>query len=276
LLKTPPREFFYIDTVGRAARWEIEVFGAVVPSVISPLAVSNACNNRYQQHLDRLQQDQTIGEGEQWLRSGWIEPFEPRTGSFALQLEGFAQEGATICGFDASLTAEGELQGYVYLGSDSGARLTGDLLFDRDAELASLARDRFTARPTVSSLTPPLAQTRSGHCVVESSGKIADFDPCQSVSETTTFPSLATEKVMSFVWPSGAKTIVVESLGTATGQNTYQYAINGEKTALTTAPDLVNQACAAKLQMEGNLCANTTECFPNARTGNLFCFIAQR
>ncbi|MEM8837229.1 MAG: hypothetical protein AAGE89_03990 [Pseudomonadota bacterium] len=43
MLRTPPKEFFYIDTPGKAGRWDIAVYGVDLPKTIDHRHVFHAC-----------------------------------------------------------------------------------------------------------------------------------------------------------------------------------------------------------------------------------------
>ncbi len=277
MLRTRPDQFFYIDTVNKAARWHISVANTVGPSSITPDAVSNACNNWYRFHADQVATN-GLGDGSTTEKWGWLDDFAPKNGSFSMAVEGFGQEGATKCHLNGELAADGSLTGSVRIGEDEiGTDLSKWIVYDQATRLEDLALSRNSSRiravgkeavaaaspaaPTVSS-----SDNLRGACMVLNNGTLEDFDPCTRISEIRTSADQSSSKVRAHVWPSGGKTVIVE-----TGS---ELTINGVRASAVSLDGNERAMCMTPGDRLGVDCLTVNaECLRNSGTGKLFCFL---
>ena len=280
MLRTSPEQFFYIDTVNRAARWHIDVANTVGPASITPDAISNACNNWYRFHADQVATN-GLGDGSTTEKWGWVDDFAPKRGSFSMAVEGFGQEGATKCHVNGELAADGTLTGNIRIGENEiGTNLSKWIVHDQATRLEDLAMSRNSSpvRPVgkeaVVAATPAApsvssSDTLRGACMVLNNGTLEDFDPCTRISEIRTSADQSTSKVRAHVWPSGGKTVIVETNGfkTINGASATSVALYGTERELCMTPgDRLGVDCRA----------NNLECVLNSSTGKLFCFLPPR
>lgn len=277
MLRTRPDQFFYIDTVNKAARWHISVANTVGPPAITPDAISNACNNWYRFHADQVATN-GLGDGSGTEKWGWMDEFKPKTGDFKFDVAGFGQEGETICHVSGSHSADGSLTGLIRIGEDEiGTDLTQWVVYDQATRLEDLALSRNSSpvRPVgkeaVAAASPAAPKVSSsdslrGACMVLNNGTLEDFDPCTRISEVRTSTDQSKSKVRAHVWPSGGKTVIVETGSelTINGVRANPVSLDGSERALCMTPgDRLGVDC---------LTVNA-ECLKNTGTGKLFCFL---
>ncbi|MCB1381765.1 MAG: hypothetical protein KDJ73_02305 [Notoacmeibacter sp.] len=276
MLRVRPQEFLYIDTVNRAARWHIDVANTVGPAEISPLAVSNACNNWYRFHADQVATN-GLGDGSGTERWGWVQDFKPRKGEFSFSEEGFGQEGATKCHVIGELKNDGDLSGSIRIGENEiGTSLSKWIVYDQAVRLEDLALSRNPSpfRPVGDEGAPASTPgTLTGGCLVVKGDVLEDFEPCTRVTETTTSQSIVKTEVHAHIWPSGGKTVVVEK----TGSGIFEQTINGVETNSDAVSGKAMEFCRDGASKFGVDCLSSkAACYPNATTGKLFCFVPGR
>lgn len=258
MLATPPDDMFYIDTVHRAGRWLIPVVGTVRPQEVTALAASNVCGAYYGWVGDRLATNGLGFVADPANRFGWDPKITHENDSIQVEMEGFGQEGAMRCRLwispDTAIADELQSFGggfaHVSIGDDDiGFEASPALFFDPRTPLVALARpndDQIILRD-VADFNPTERREMQGRCSVWSSGQMLDNDPCTKQVAETMMDDLKLYVLETFVWPSGAKT-VLETLNFATK-------INGAKAE----------------RMWNNLPDNAV-CYLNSASGNMFCF----
>ncbi|WP_425073965.1 hypothetical protein [Sagittula sp. S175] len=93
ILGTPPQSMTYVDTVGLAARWQIEVAPVALPSEDLPLALSHACLNADGGMMDQAPQDSWYhGKALTFRFDGFGDDYAELH-----SVEGFREEGAAPC-----------------------------------------------------------------------------------------------------------------------------------------------------------------------------------
>lgn len=253
MLKTPPESFFYIDTVGKAARWRIPVVGSVRPAELNQLAISNACN-AYSDAYSDVSLDRFASQANPGVdRWGWP---PARINADGAQLEGFGQEGALSCilNHDPSAPISDETQmftsyAWAQLGEDDiGFEVSATSFFDRATPLASLIRsrdDQIETRP-VGDFAPVERRSNAATCYVFRGSEKRDQDPCQHSITRQLLENMSEYWIEEFVWPSGAKTVLDRS------GNDMRLNGNAVKTIWSDKP------------IDG-------DCYLNTASGNTFC-----
>ncbi|MDA7429291.1 hypothetical protein PGB28_12540 [Primorskyibacter aestuariivivens] len=218
MLKTPPEEMFYVDTVHKAGRWLIPVVGTVRPSEITPLAVSNACNSYYAWTGDRLATNGFGFDPDPAQRWGWSPQISNRSGRIEAVMDGFGQEGSLNCKLyvdpaAGANDADGLWGQYasIRMGEDGiGFEASAATFFDPRTPLAALVRpeDANVTTRDVMAHTPTDRSTEQGTCYVFKGSQRLDFDPCGFERSIQVQSNLSERDVSTFTWPSGAKTVV--------------------------------------------------------------------
>ena len=258
MLKTPTEDMFMIDTVHKAGRWLIPVVGAVRPREITPLAVSNACNAYYGWTGDRLASNGFGFNPDPAQRWGWGGPVRRSGDQVTGESQGFGQEGSLTCRVRVDTSAGADdadsiwgTYGYIRMGEDDvGFEASSVTFFDPRTKLAALVRpsDKEVVLRDVSAFTPADKKTRETTCSVFKGNRELDRDPCRLDSEKRMSDDLKEREVLTFTWPSGAKTVIV-------------WDDNGTE---------INGKGAKRIFTDGPV-RNAT-CYVNSASGNTFCF----
>ena len=261
MLQTPPEDFFYIDTVHKAGRWLIPVVGTYHPAEITPLAVSNACNSFYNWEGDRISTNGFGFDPEPTERWGWGVEVTRNSNGVEARQEGYGQEGALFCNISlkADVTAATEVAAYSYFGSFGNIRIGQDglgfdaspaLFFDPRTKLADLVRpsDQQIATRDVAELSPIDRSTAQTTCYVFRGQDKRDEDPCTRLTTRKISSTLHEYQLDEFVWPSGAKTVIEDT-------------VNGDR---------INGLEAKLLFTDKPV--SSSRCYLNTSSGNTFCF----
>lgn len=260
MLSTPPDSMFYIDTVGKAIRWHIGVYGTKIPTKLGAHQVQIACNAAVSSDFDSQGEYGFTGSTD----SG-REPFEPtnnlsftRNGpvdnlNYEGRRSGYLQEAASNCafsykaGYQNGALKPGYMPGRVEFTDENISVAIGPhFLFSPDRKLTSIALssdDKFdpVAFKDDARGTGQDALIR-GMCRVISNQKISDSEVCTQTQEAA---------AQIYMWPSGSRTVIVKR-----GK---QLTINGSQ---------------ARLLQDGSSGDNAHlgRCYLNLRTQNVFCF----
>ena len=243
---------FYIDTVDKAGRWDIDLIGYPEPRLLSEEQAFYACENALNWQVGLNAEDITytaaIGEPVPGYRR--VKPVASLDGTPAFQVEGLAS-GYVYEGCVISVH-------YDYLQGCGVDQNTNVVLGKGECDQTN-HHDRRVTMSKMTALNPktPIASLALGaqpagatglRCTVSAPDGIKiDDDPC-TVSEFRNgrvVPRGAT-RVRHFLWPSGAKTVLVE-FGN-------RVELNGVATLAETDPTL-------------------GQCFDNRASGNRFCFL---
>ncbi|WP_274627570.1 hypothetical protein [Arvimicrobium flavum] len=206
MLKHIGDDLYMIDTVDKAGRWDIELFGFASPSLLTPAQAFYACENGLQ-----WQTGVTDGEIEfEFLSQGatpQVRIVDSTPGGQAYEVrglaDGYAAEGCIVSTDQDSLLACGEDE------------YTSTILGDGSCDETNFREKRSYRIPPIAIFSPgtkivdlaAVAGTK-GTCFVLKKDVVTDREPCDislSVDEG--------KQVTSFVWPSGGKTIVTVSNG---------------------------------------------------------------
>lgn len=101
MLKTPSSEMFYIDTVGKAIRWNIMLSGLKLPSAVTDREVVRAClAGRQLLHDDHVLNGYGLGERDDYVYSGRGEQIAVQNGNlYSAKSIGYLDEGMSNCYF---------------------------------------------------------------------------------------------------------------------------------------------------------------------------------
>ena len=246
MLEHVGNDIYLIDTVDKAARFEIDLVGAELSPTLTEEAAFYACHNALQWQHSLSEEDITYTAERAEPMTGYrtVQSISARPGTTAFQVigvkDGYASHRCVVTETERRVFACGVDD---YTGTSLGAGECGPgdyesklahvrplALYNPNTLLASL-------REGGPSRSSALAQTR---CFVRSAGVLEDDDPCDFVASRTQ----EGWEMATFVWPSGSRTVLVRA---PTGIE-----INGVATEGVEVPEL-------------------GRCYPNARTGKEFC-----
>lgn len=233
MLNTPGDDMFYIETIDQAGRWDIGLVGAKYDAQVTNRNLNFACNNFLQWEL-----------GESSINHN-LQNFEKSSYTKNNEILYNEMEG-TGCRFgDGKAKLVSEISdAYIYGGSEIGFKSAKFL----DKTLVYLDPRTKFAGLNKAPLRSNLPQS-TGRCTISVGSQFFDNDPCtKSVVNKKVNGVLSA--VFTYVWPSGAKTIIVNRRGVMS--------INGHYTRLT------------KHQS-----AKYGECAFNPRKKKLFCYTAE-
>ncbi len=302
ILRTPPSDMYYIDTIGKAVMADIHLQGLSYPSEITRQAVENICDSTYVSKVKGLNPDlASVEDHYSQARAGVYGG--PRV---LLQRRGDRYLGIVrdyptpakfyekVCLIDVDLdvldrAAEfpedrfsvsfAKLETVEDVAEHANIDLASNsvivvedftvpawYMFDPASRLSDLSRGQMTSASVGGD-----AATQ-GLCVVYSGAKVVDIEPCQRFDST--LGNDAGHKVSTFVWPSGSKTVAEEV--TRTGA----HKINGARTSLQrfTAQNRNHEFYPNfKAQMQRkNATDFNADCWVNPSSGNTFCFQVMR
>lgn len=240
-------DMLMIDTVDKVGRWDIEVIGAAEPSLLSEEQAFYACENSLQWQDGLTEEDITYSRVSEVSNGNRRSRLLSGTGSTAFQVEGlasgYAMEGCVISKNENALLGCG-------IDEYSDVRLG-----QGDCDQSNF-KDRSVSLKKISVLNPAtrLEQLRSGksagavysdvaRCFVFKGEQITDNEPCLIVRMGDTEVNGRASTVTHYVWPSGSKTVLVQSRGA--------FEINGVPTTKRTV-------------------ANRGDCYLNSATQNDF------
>lgn len=265
MLKTPASSMYEISTVGEASRWHIAVGPVVSPAKFDELSAIMVCSNIDGQALDY---EPSVSVGglsdfkETPAEDGWIE---------VVFSEGWRQELATGCRVDFSVAALQsnaiDLAGYAEITEIRQFYLYQT--FPPETRIAALARtDDGQAQPVSADFATTRSQIYQGSCLVIAGQEVKDKEPCSVTRIASRGLDLGERVVDTFLWPSGAKT-VVENIPGASEDKTK---INGAETKRDLMfLDQFSELNAVIFKATG-LEAAQNYCWVNPASGNRFCF----
>lgn len=214
-LRTDPDEFTYVDTVGKATRWQIAVFGVPWPQAIDEDHVWQACNAAlvvYSDDLSRFERPLMLDrlEIERHPLSGEAARLTQSNALVSGIVPGYGDEAVDTCEFlldGRSMPSLGEFQATALAGSESygSVAIAPHQIYPAATKLDTLAADdeRELARLPAASLP----KQRSGICRVITHGAIVDEEPCRVLYE----PDPEGVIYLLHIWPSGAQTTLLFS-----------------------------------------------------------------
>ncbi|MER9938717.1 hypothetical protein [Mesorhizobium sp. M0088] len=243
-------DMLMIDSVDKVGRWDIEVIGAAEPSLLSEEQAFYACENSLQWQNGLTTEDisySKYSEGSSGRRSHLLTGTEQTAFQVEGLASGYAMEGCVISKKENALLGCG-------IDEYSDARLgQGDCdqssYADRSVSLKKISV--FNPATRLEELRPgkpsPAKQPGMARCFVIKGEHITDNEPCLIVHIDDAKMNGSASMVTHFVWPSGSKTVLVQS-GSA-------FEINGVPTSKRKIPD-------------------RGDCYLNSATQNDFCVLA--
>jgi hypothetical protein len=276
MIATPPDEMLYVETIGQTARWQIMIAPTIHPRKLTKLAVINACNNHY------LYVSEIISLNGFYSRShktqydtSELKIKKSDYGKVAF-MGGFGQEAASECKLNFYDTTDDHRQiptksiGWVSIGENIGTEINSGHFFGPSTKITSLARQNDLTLENIDVYTRSEdIRISTGRCYVFSAGLIIDNDPCTQVKEIRYRKDA--KALSSFVWPSGAKTILESKL-----PESYDYKINGIKTETEIIQSWSRKhryhPIFKKRAEQDKIADWETLCWLNPSTLNRFCF----
>lgn len=244
MLSTPSDSMHYITTTGEAGRWQIELGPLDMPFPKDNTSLVRGCLNAWSWQFDRAAGPET------WEFP--VRPTDEDPNAFDVTISEISGDSCRIyfsgAEYPAALTLSGRSgKGEVYF---EAWGFTGP-----DTKIASLRGLPLDGKPVPVNLAPVPAPSPSptspafeanGECTVGNAPAYKDKEPCRrSVEERTANGSKSL--VMTYLWPSGAQTVIVRAPDGDT--------IDGAPTAVT-----------------AHVSTAAGECALNPKSGNLFCF----
>lgn len=236
-------DMLMIDTVDKVGRWDIEVIGAAEPNLLSEEQAFYACENSLQWQNGLTTEDISYSKNSEGSNGNRRSHRLSGNGQTAFQVEGlasgYAMEGCVIsknekallgCGVDEYSDArlgQGDCDQSNF--GDRSVSLKKVSVFNPATRLEELRSGRSSA---------PAGQTGVARCLVFKGSQITDNEPCLIIR--------VGETVTNYVWPSGSKTVLVQSGGS--------FEINGVPTTKRAVTD-------------------RGDCYLNSVTQNDFCVL---
>lgn len=239
MLKHIGADLFLIDTVDKAGRWKIEIFGYQVPKSLTPDRAFYVCENSLQWQIATTDEDITFER----FAIGNLNIVQTTTSEGGEDIfvvtglaSGYAYEGCIVASGKAGLSACGADE---YSSTTLGDGMCGVEDFERKltSNISPLAM--FNPRRTLASLGKPETGATL-RCIVIRAGIAVDDELC-----ALEWQLQAKKQIVKFTWASGAQTVLTYADG--------NFTINGSATARETSPIF-------------------GDCFQNPVTGNDFCY----
>ena len=289
MIDTPPDAMTYVQTIGQAAEWNIDLAG--LPALQRPSAhnLMQACFNLRRAvrpdgasivdgtTLSRVESKETLtlqAYRHPGFPKGGFELTEVTTGRMAmLDRTGNSISFQTESHPDVDfVTCQGRLDGTTPKGEGKPSNTAADsipipnwYMLPPNLPLARLTQlaDGAEILPMDTVLEQTVAGPRDTTCYVfNANGRRTDAAPCTLTIRDTLPASLAYSRVWSFTWPSGARTTLEAGAGwnTEDGEITGPMAINGKRGDQVGPPE------------GSTLSWNTAHCLRNPVSGNTFCY----
>ena len=269
MLATPSEDMLYVDTVAKAARWNIDIYPTISPEKLTKLPMLRACRNGETGFFDEPSYLYATFESD-GLKID-VTPAEEDFGadySGAME-EGFRQELYTGCevGFRTHMPGwEDPLlrQDISVVMGDRSEDYPPYILYHPKTPIRTLARSDDMKVEFKPLSGERLQTTLKGQCFVivfsDGRGSLADDDPCVMERDLSVNLDLDRTRIDRFVWPSGAKTVVVDDQQ-INGQDVMRHDSQAAKDWL-----------ADKFFSGNEEMTYFIDCWRNSKSGNLFCF----
>jgi hypothetical protein len=245
IFATLGRDMFFVDTVEKAARWDIELIGINYPEEIDEVRAYYACENALQWEVGL--HDQPVSFSRLALAGVRSNPFSVRL-SWTSEPGDFFSVTSRKAGYADASCVVGYTQGWLricghdeYTSVKLGLGICADSS-DFDGQYVS-ALALWKPETKLWELTRPWeAEEIDLNCIVHSAtGVILDDEHCIAVVE----PRGTSEIVYTFRWPTGSTTVIRAAGG--------QRELNG-------------------VRAESVFLEDFTACLVSTSTGNRFCF----
>lgn len=243
MLKTPSTKMSYVDTVDEAGRWKITLVPVWGERMASDLLLAQGCINAYSWERDETAIVDLYGDPKNLIvnrtttNEGNIKVTVTLNEMTGDGCEFFTERGA-------NKLSQFKRVDITFRGSHG---ISPEHFLNPATPIASLA-----------SLTPPRQKTlqpelpdfsgSTGTCLVISGNTVIDEDPCLRADEIRQDGKGKRVDIASFVWPSGAKTVIVFK--------SQQLSINGHRTK----------------NVSNAIAGDKASCVINPSSGNIFCY----
>ncbi|KAE9625920.1 hypothetical protein [Parasedimentitalea maritima] len=269
MLATPSDQMLYVDTVGKAARWNIDVYPTISHEKMSKLSVLQACLNAHLRFFDEPNYPNATFEDQRFEiqeRFGEDNEVFEYTGQMD---SGFREMTATGC--DVSYMRHMPGWDDPLLRQDTWVRM-GDffedfppyIFYHADTAIHSLARTNDMIVELSPSSGEQVKLTFEGRCFViklsDGRGTLADDEDCKMERKLSVDEDLERTSLEIFAWPSGAKTVI---------KNNRE--INGHQIVRYDS-QAVQDWIAQKFFPGKQDMTSYIDCWRNSKSGNLFCF----
>jgi hypothetical protein len=262
-------DMFFIDTVDKAGRWDIEVIGARYPPLMLEEQAFYACENSLRWQYGTTDEDTTYSRLEKDGEFEYVEPVASEESYPVYKVTGtdtgYAYEGCIITGKWLSVSGCGRNE---YTSAFIGdAECTADDYMDKLVGLSPLSMFNPSMKlqelPVhIDKVMRPFRE-RFPRCYVFREGDKIDEERCEirSLAEGELEQADATGEM--FIWPSGARTVVV----TYEEEWSPPLGFEGCKDPCTLLRTEINGRPAARYRRGG-----FDYCIQNRSTGNEFCY----
>ncbi|MVO18440.1 hypothetical protein [Parasedimentitalea huanghaiensis] len=269
MLATPSHQMLYVDTVGKAARWNIDVYPTISHEELSKLSMLQACLNGHLRFFDELINPQATFsfvkfEIQESLESDG-EVFE-----YTGQMDsGFREVNATGCEvFFRRHMPDWEdpllRQAVGVSMGDAYEDFPPFVFHHAETPIRSLARTNDMDVEFRPNRVEQVSLTFDGRCFViklsDGRGALADDEDCKMERKLSVDMDLEPTRLEVFAWPSGAKTVI---------KNNRE--INGHQIVRYDA-QAVQDWIAQKFFPGKQDMTSYIDCWRNSKSGNLFCF----
>ena len=246
IFATPGDDIFFIDTVEKAARWDIELIGVTMPTTIDEERAYYACENALQWEISLHEAPLDFVGLSLSAYSTYSSRVPIESGqrfSVTSSKAGYASAGCMVDFTDQRLRICGEDEytdttfgaGNCSAGATEGFEWVSPLALWRPDTKLSQIND------------PWVSQIKRGTCQIHSAaGALTDKESC-FVGVSFLYAAEQVVVARTFAWPSGSRTLVRSS-----GSN-----------------HMINDDIAVSSYAEGQ-----DACYVNERTGNRLCFNA--
>lgn len=272
MLATPPDQMSYVETLAQAAQWNIQLAGTPSLTEPGPANVLTACSKQVRYFVQedtgmrRSQEQQQLDPAvafSEWLREGenhWHFPvigdlFSTYEWDNARDWLSFYSENDAEHGEFQCQGSYSTVWGYQFENLNDYTRsLRAQAVWGFPgamtlAELAAHEGAKLAAQDPLYSRQRDVA----ARCRVFSGGNMIDDEPCHLTAVKRLTAGLSPEIVLTFLWPSGAQTVITQQFD--------DWRINGargERPNYDGLPEELREA-------EGS-------CLRNSGSGNLFCY----
>ncbi|MEP1201324.1 hypothetical protein [Tateyamaria sp.] len=266
MLATPAEEMYIVSSVGEAARWRIAIAPIAEPAQLTIRGLVTTCG-----HVDNAELDTEWRSLPQSYGTTTIAQSDRGTWEGEME-DGFRQELATGCSVSfRPIIAGGRGRtlpsGWAII-SGNYAHSWAYQTYGPKTPITQLAlADDAFAKTSAASLETSEARFK-GRCIVLKGTDVTDNDPCDLLRLERRGEDLKTRVIDTYVWPSGAKT-VVENLENVSRLNGVDTQRDLEWKNVGVPQKRVVQSLAAA---KGNNDPMVV-CWPNPNSGNRFCFL---
>lgn len=269
MLATPNNQMMYVDTLSKAARWNIDIYPTISPEKLTVLAMLNACEYGQMRFFDENREFASSGPNETPTLKTRLGENDQVWSYEGVWESGYRQERATGCEINYTLHMPGWedplLRQVVWVSmGDHYEDFPPFVLFPPSTPLSELARSeegKVEFQPLARQQT---SLTFYGRCFVfkfdDSGGNLVDDDLCKMDRRLTIGHNLERSRLETFTWPSGAKTVIENDR-----------IINGHAVAKFNDQEARNWLVKHKF-FDNNQMYRYSDCWRNSKSRNLFCF----